>query len=70
MQAGMLGALLATFVVYLAYAGYDWMWELTAVSLFGLVAVAIAIGSGGSARAGALDWRARAGLALIALWRA
>jgi tetratricopeptide (TPR) repeat protein len=67
-QAGMLGALLAAFVVYLAYSGFDWMWELTAVSLFGLVAVAIAIGSAGSARSGALDWRARAGLALIALF--
>ena len=28
--------------------GYDWMWELTAVSVFGLVAASIAIGSAGS----------------------
>ena len=46
-DAGYLGALLAAFVVYLAYAGYDWMWELTAVSVFGLVAASIAIGSAG-----------------------
>ena len=52
-DAGYLGALLACFVVYLAYAGYDWMWELTAVSVFGLVAASIAIGSAGSVRVGA-----------------
>ena len=56
-DAGYLGALLACFVVYLAYAGYDWMWELTAVSVFGLVAASIAIGSAGSVRVGGLDWR-------------
>ena len=35
-NAGYLGALLAAFVVFLAYAGYDWMWEETAVAVFGL----------------------------------
>jgi hypothetical protein len=66
-DAGYLGALVACFVVYLAYAGYDWMWELTAVSVFGLIAASIAIGSAGSSRVGGLDWRVRSALCLIAL---
>jgi len=66
-DAGYLGALLAAFVVYLAFAGYDWMWELTAVSAFALIAVSIAIGSAGRVRAGGLGWRARAALGLVAL---
>ena len=60
-DAGYLGALLACFVVYLAYAGYDWMWELTAVSVFGLVAAShrARVGRLGAGRP--LDWRARVG---------
>ena len=54
------GALLAAFVVYLAYAGYDWMWELTAVGVFALIAVSIAIGVRGP-RAGRRARLARAG---------
>ena len=56
-QPGYLGALVASFVVYLAYAGYDWMWELTAVSMLAWSPPAIALGSAGAVRAAALDWR-------------
>jgi O-Antigen ligase len=66
-DAGYLGALLAAFVVYLAYAGYDWMWELTAVSVFALIAVSIAIASAGRIRGGGLGWPARLALGLVAL---
>ncbi|MEA2133413.1 MAG: hypothetical protein QOC68_1322, partial [Solirubrobacteraceae bacterium] len=66
-DAGYLGALLAAFVVYLAYAGYDWMWELTAVSVFPLIAVSIAIAAAGRVRRGAFGWPARVALGLVAL---
>jgi Tfp pilus assembly protein PilF len=44
-KAGFRGVLLAGFVIFLAYAGFDWMWEETAVAVFGLAAASIAIGS-------------------------
>ena len=57
-QAGLLGALLAAFVVYLAYAGFDWMWELTAVSCSGSWPLCDRPRLGRNApRAGALGWR-------------
>ncbi len=40
--AGVAGALLAVFVVYLLHASVDWMWESTAVTVFALGAMAIA----------------------------
>jgi tetratricopeptide (TPR) repeat protein len=66
-EAGWLAALLATFAVFLAYAGYDWMWELTAVSMFGLVAASIAVGAAGTPRARPLRWPVRGALAVAAL---
>jgi O-Antigen ligase len=43
-------ALLAVFVVFLAYAGIDWMWELGAVGTLAIGGVAVA-GAGGLERA-------------------
>lgn len=41
-SAGIAGALLAVFIVYLLHASVDWMWESTAVTVFALAAIAIA----------------------------
>lgn len=45
-EIGVGSALIAAYVVFLAYAGIDWMWELAAVGTAGLGAAAIA-GAGG-----------------------
>jgi tetratricopeptide (TPR) repeat protein len=66
-DAGALGAALAMFVVLLVYAGFDWMWELTAVTVLGLVGACTVLGSVGRARARVLDWRIRVILALMAV---
>jgi hypothetical protein len=60
--------LIAAFVVFLAYAGIDWMWELGAVGALALGGAAVA-GAGGLERARPWDlgpWL-RAGLVMVAL---
>jgi hypothetical protein len=44
-------AMIAAFVVFLAYAGVDWMWELGAIGTLAIGGVAVA-GAGGLERAG------------------
>jgi O-antigen ligase len=61
-------ALIAAYVVFLAYAGIDWMWELGAIGTLGIGGAAIAA-AGGFERAGERKLRlwTRAGLVLLAL---
>jgi tetratricopeptide (TPR) repeat protein len=61
-------AVIAAFVVFLAYAGIDWMWELGAVGTLAIGGVAVA-GAGGLERAGAHQPRPlmRLGLTIGAL---
>jgi O-Antigen ligase len=61
-------AMIAGFLVFLAYAGFDWMWELGAVGTLAIGGMAVA-GAGGFERAGARQpgrWL-RLGLTLAAL---
>jgi O-antigen ligase len=50
-EIGVGSALIAAFVVFLAYAGVDWMWELGAVGTLAIGGAAVA-GAGGLERAG------------------
>lgn len=63
--AGLSAAFLALFAVYLLHATVDWMWEVTAVTMFAVCAVAILSGrvQGGRMRFG---WPLRAALAAAA----
>lgn len=65
--AGLAGGLLTAFVVFAVYAGYDWMWESTAVAAFGLAAGAVLLAAGSRARLRAVPVAARAALTVIAL---
>jgi hypothetical protein len=56
-EAGAFVALVGAFAVYLLSASVDWMWELTAISVLGIAAVAIAGAAGSQPR----DARARMG---------
>ena len=61
-------ALIAGYVVFLAYAGIDWMWELGAIGTLGIGGAAVAA-SGGFDRAGERPLRVwmRAALVVVAL---
>ncbi|HEY1236868.1 MAG TPA: O-antigen ligase family protein [Solirubrobacterales bacterium] len=50
-EIGVGSAIIAAFVVFLVYAGVDWMWELGAVGVLAIGGVAVA-GAGGLDRAG------------------
>lgn len=61
-------ALIASFVVFLAYAGIDWMWELGAIGTLAIGGIAVA-GAGGFDRSSRTPLRAwmRAALVVVAL---
>jgi tetratricopeptide (TPR) repeat protein len=61
-------ALIASFVVFLAYAGIDWIWELSAIGTLAIGGIAVA-GAGGFERStkSALRWWMRAALIVLAL---
>jgi hypothetical protein len=67
-RAGMAGGLVVAFAVFCLSAGVDWMWELTAVALLGLVCGGLASVAGASdapAPRLAVPWRVAAGLAAL-----
>jgi hypothetical protein len=67
-EAAIGSALIAAFVVFLAYAGIDWMWELGAIGTLAIGAVAVAA-AGGFDRAEKTPLRpwTRAALVVLAL---
>jgi O-antigen ligase len=65
--AGLLASLLAAFVVFLAYAGYDWMWESTAVAVFALAIATVALAGSSQPLDRRLRLPVRATLAVVAL---
>ena len=60
------GGLLAAFVVFVVYAGVDWMWEMGANGTLAMGGAAV-VGASRFRRAAPLSGRARAGLTLLAL---
>lgn len=66
-EAGGVALLLAAWTVFIVFAGFDWMWETTAVAALGLATAALAIGATGSPARGRTPVPARVALALIAL---
>jgi O-antigen ligase len=69
-ERGAMAALLGAGVVFLFHAGVDWMWEATAVSVFGLAVLAVAagplIGARGATRRSGLLRAGACALALVA----
>ena len=64
--AGMLGALLAAFGVYLFHAALDWTWEVPALTVLALAAVAVAVASTARRSAG-IGWPVRLGVVAVAV---
>ena len=60
------GGLLAAFVVFVVYAGVDWMWEMGAIGTLAMGGAAV-VGASRFRRAAPLSGWARAGLTLLAL---
>ena len=60
------GGLLAAFVVFVVYAGVDWMWEMGAIGTLAMGGAAV-VGASRFRRAAPLSGWARAGLTLVAL---
>ena len=60
------GGLLAAFVVFVVYAGVDWMWEMGAIGTLAIGGAAV-VGASRFRRAAPLSGWARAGLTLLAL---
>jgi O-antigen ligase len=60
------GGLIAAFVVFVVYAGVDWIWEIGAIGTLGLGGAAV-VGAARFRRAAPLGGWARAGLTLVAL---
>ena len=66
-ERGASAALVAAGIVFLFHAGVDWMWEATAVSVFGLAVLAVAAGPLMTSRAGRPAARRRALVCAVAL---
>ena len=60
------GGLIAAFVVFVVYAGVDWMWEMGAIGTLAMGGAAV-VGASRFRRAAPLSGWARAGLTLLAL---
>jgi len=60
------GGLIAAFVVFVVYAGVDWMWEMGAIGTLAMGGAAV-VGAGGFRRVAPLGGWARAGFAVLAL---
>ena len=60
------GGLLAAFVVFVVYAGVDWMWEMGAIGTLAMGGAAV-VGASRFRRAAPLSGWARVGLTLLAL---
>jgi hypothetical protein len=60
------GGLLAAFVVFVVYAGVDWMWEMGAIGTLAIGGAAV-VGASRFRRAAPLSGWARVGLTLLAL---
>ena len=60
------GGLLAAFVVFVVYAGVDWMWEMGAIGTLAMGGAAV-VGASRFRRASPLSGWARVGLTLLAL---
>jgi hypothetical protein len=63
--AGVSAAFVALFAVYLVHATVDWMWEVTAVTVFAVGAIGILAGRLAGAKL-SLRWPVRAGFAIVA----
>ncbi len=68
-DASALAAMVSAFVVFLVVAGFDWLWEIPAISIFGLGAAGIAAASGSSPdhRRSRLSWARVAAVAAAIL---
>lgn len=64
---GIHGGLLAVFICFAVQAGADWMWESTAIALFGLLAAAIAGAAASERRTTGMSATVSIGLALVAV---
>lgn len=66
-EAGVVASLLAAWSVFVVYAGFDWVWESTAVAALGLMAAALAMAATASGGTRRTRLSVRVAFALLAL---